>query len=528
MISSRRLADRLLACAVAAGVAGVAAAATPVASVREGTVTGTVDGDVERFLGVPYAAPPIGPDRWRPPRPAAKRAAILAAENQPAACIQAPPAGPTPAPATSEDCLYLNLWRPAATTPGARLPVFVWIHGGAFRAGSISDPRIQGDLLARRGIIVVTIQYRLGVLGFLSHPGLSAESADHVSGNYGLLDQIAALKWVRQNIAAFGGDPAKVTIGGLSAGAISTAMLASAPQARGLYRGIVSMSGGSFAPPRSPSEAGENMEPLRESEKNGARFAEGLGARDIAALRAVPAATLATADTRGVGWPVIDGLVIPGDEYRLWQERKIADVPLLLGTTADEGFSFSRIGTLDQYRAEVARRYGSFAPDILRAYPAATDAEAVRQGRDLTRDVMFGWGTWIWGTLQARYGKAPVHSYYFAHVPPRDARTPPDAGAVHGGDQPYPFGIAHQDRAWTDSDRRISDAMLRYFANFVKTGDPNGNGLPAWPRLAAEGQQVLRIDDDLAAGPVANRAGIETIDRYMALRREQSGLGAPK
>jgi len=508
-----------------AGVAE-AKAAGPVVETQTGAVEGVEEKGLSVFRAIPFAAPPVGALRWRPPQDMTRWQGVRSAKAFGSPCMQemAPALqalGETP----SEDCLTLNIWTPRQPgEEGSRLPVLVWIHGGAFRGGTAADPRIAGDLLARRGIIVVTVQYRLGVFGFLSHPQLSAEEGG-ASGNYGLMDQIAALRWVQDNIAAFGGDPGKVTVGGLSAGAISAAILAAAPQARGLFRGLISMSGGSFAPPRSPAEAGENMEPLTRSEHNGERFAAALGMRDIAVLRAAPPERLLSVDRNGVSWPVVDGKIIRDDEYRLFTQGRIADVPLLLGSTSGEGYVFSRIRSLADYRAEVVRRYGNFAPEILRGYPAASDEEAVRQARALTRDVMFGWGTWAWANLQKRYGSAPVHVYYFDHLAPQ---SPPDAGAVHGSDQPYPFGIAHQDRPWTPIDYRLSDAMLGYFANFVRNGDPNGANLPDWPAFSHEEQQALHITDDLAVGPVANRPEIELIDRYMAIRRKDGGLGAPR
>jgi para-nitrobenzyl esterase len=441
--------------------------------------------------------------------------------------MQGGPGAENGGPAPSEDCLYLNVWTPAGATSRDRLPVLVWIHGGAFRAGSISDPRTAGDLMARRGVIVVNIAYRLGVFGFLSHPQLSAESASRVSGNYGLLDQAFALKWVKRNIAAFGGDPAKVTIGGLSAGGISTAMLAAMPAARGDFRAIISMSGGSFAPPRSPAEAGENMEPLPQAEANGRAFAARLGATTLAALRSLPAERLLRADGQGVSWPVIDGVAVPGDEYRLYQQGKMADVPLLLGTTSDEGYNFSRIRTLAEYRTEVHRRYGRYAKLILSTYPANDDAQAVRQARDLLRDAMFGWGTFTWARLQSHHGRQPSWVYYFDHTPPRDGRVAADSGAIHGSDQPYPFGIAHQARAWTDTDRLISDAMLGYFVNFVSNGDPNGPKLPTWPRYTEADAQALLIGATMVPASAINHETLVAIDAYMTARRNAGTLGPP-
>ncbi len=508
-------------------LATAAAPPPPSTAIDSGVVVGARQDDVAVYRGIPFAAPPVGALRWRAPQPVERWKGERPASHFAAPCMQVPGRSFDTELPPGEDCLYLNVWTPAGMKRGAKLPVLVWIHGGAFRAGGTSDPRIAGELLARKGIVVVTVAYRIGVFGFFSHPALSAESGRGISGNYGLLDQIAALGWVQRNVGAFGGDPRKVTIGGMSAGAISAAMLAAAPDARGKFRAIISMSGGSFAPPRSPAEAGENMEPLVQSERHGVEFARVLGAPDLAALRAIPAERLLAANGQGVSWPVIDGVVVPGDEYQLFQAGRIADVPLLAGTTSDEGYSFSRIKTLAEYRADVARRYGTFAPRIFAAYPAATDAEAVRQGRDLLRDVMFGWGTFTWGRLQSQYGRAPAWVYYFDHAPPREPGTALDAGAVHGGDQPYPFGIAHQQRAWTSRDAEISAEMSGYFANFVRTLDPNGSTLIRWPRYSRAVPSVLHISATIAAAPQPNAATVQVIDDYMTLRRDGGRLGAP-
>jgi para-nitrobenzyl esterase len=270
------------------------------------------------------------------------------------------------------------------------------------------------------------------------------------------------------------------------------------------------------------------MQPLLRAEADGRAFAARLGAPTLAALRATPAARLIQTDGQGATWPVIDGVTIPGDEYRLYQQGKMVDVPLLLGTTSDEGYNFSRIKTLAEYRAELQRRYGRFAPRILEVYPASDDAQAVRQARDLLRDVMFGWGTFTWGGLQSRYGRQPAWVYYFDHTPPRDDRMAADAGAVHGGDQPYPFGIAHQkERAWTGTDRLISDAMLGYFVNFVRSGNPNGAPLQAWPRFSQDKRQTLRIGDTLTVDSAINAEKLAVIDAYMAARRTADSLGPP-
>jgi para-nitrobenzyl esterase len=376
----------------------------------------------------------------------------------------------------SEDCLYLNVWSPAKSNSD-RIPVLVWIYGGGFNAGATSVPTYSGEVLAHKGVVLVSIAYRVGPLGFLAHPELSAESPEHVSGNYGLLDMMAALQWVRENIGAFGGDPNKVTIFGESAGGIAVSMLCASPLAKGLFDGAISESGGSFGPPRPSTQVGENMKLLADAERDGEEYAASAGAESIADLRKLPAAKLMNAaHTRGLAWPIVDGWVLPGDQYTLYEAGKYNDTPILVGYNSDEGASFSHFSTPQQYVESTRKRYGRFADELLKDYPAG-QTTVPKTARDLSRDTAFGWQTWIWARLASQAGKSKVFYYYFDQHPDYPAGSPQyGVGAPHAREVPYVFG--HLKDLWheepTAADHAISDAMATYWTNFAKYGDPNG------------------------------------------------------
>ena len=326
-------------------VVGMAAAETPArVKVDGGLLQGTSADGLTVYRGIPFAAPPVGELRWRAPQPAAKWEGVKQADRFGARCYQ----GGRGAPGvdTSEDCLYLNVWSPAKSARD-RVPVLVWIYGGGFSAGATSEPTYSGEKLAKRGVVLVSIAYRVGQMGFFAHPGLSAENQHHVSGNYGLLDMISGLEWVQRNIAAFGGDPHHVTIFGESAGGIAVSMLCASPLAKGLFQGAISQSGGSFGPPRPGATLpGENMKRLVDAESSGAAYARSAGAESIADLRKVTADKLpAGGRGGGMSWPIIDGYVIPDDQYKLYAAGKFNDTPILVGYNSDEGQTFSRVST---------------------------------------------------------------------------------------------------------------------------------------------------------------------------------------
>jgi para-nitrobenzyl esterase len=492
--------------------------------VEGGLLQGMAEDGLTIYRGIPYATPPVGDLRWRAPQPAPKWEGVRAADQFGRACIQTN-AAISNLPAPSEDCLFLNVWTPAKRAE-EKLPVLVWIHGGGFSAGTPAEKTYQGEWLAKKGVVVVSIGYRLGVLGFLAHAELSAESDKHVSGNYGLLDMIAGLQWVQRNISAFGGNPKRVTISGESAGAIAVSMLCASPLAKGLFHGAISQSGGSFGPVHAGGGPGENMQPLSEGEKAGAAWLPSTGASNIAELRKLPAEKVQAASQRqrGLAWPIMDGWVIPDDQYKLYQAGRYNDVTVLIGYNSDEGATFGVPRSQEAYVESVRQRYGQFADKILAAYPGGETPAAKKTARDLTRDTAFGWHTWIWARLQTKTGKSKAFLYYFDEHPDYPADSPRAGfGAPHASELPFTFhqleGPNHPTPA-TPKDEALSDMMRTYWTNFTKTGDPNGASLPNWPAYHDAKPQMLHISSaGTKAGPIVDVDGLKALDEYFALRR---------
>lgn len=496
--------------------------------VESGMVQGTLEDGLAVYRGIPYAAPPVGALRWRPPQAAPKWEGVRAAVEYGRACMQTNPAIKN-LPAPSEDCLFVNVWTPA-TRAGERLPVMVWIHGGGFTAGTPAEQLYHGEWLAKKGVVVVSVGYRLGVFGFLALPELSAESRYHVSGNYGLLDTIAGLQWVQRNIAAFGGDPKRVTIFGESAGAIAVSQLCVSPLAKGLFQAAISESGGSFGPVRAGGGPGENMQPLDSAEKAGAAWAHSVGASNLAELRKMPAEKLQAAAQRqrGISWPITDGWVIPDDQYKLYQAGRYNDVPVLIGYNSDEGATFGAPSSQQAYVQSVHQRYEQFAGPLLAAYPGGETPAAKKTARDLTRDTAFGWGTWTWARLQTQTGKSKVFLYYFDEHPDHPAGSPRAGyGTPHSEELPYVFHQLreHNRPAPTSKDEAMSDLMRTYWTNFAKTGDPNGAGLPQWPAFNNVTPRTLYIaSGNTKAAPIVSEEGLKALDKYFAWRRSTEAV----
>lgn len=458
---------------------------------------------VTSFKGLPYAAAPVGPLRWRPPAPVVAWRDVRSSDHFAPDCMQKP--SPTSSPATrprSEDCLYLNVW--SAAPRAARQPVFVWFHGGGSRVGSGAQPQYDGAALARRGVVVVTVNYRLGPLGFLASRALSAESGYGASGNYGFMDDIAALRWVQRNIAQFGGDPKRVTIGGESSGSVTTGLLMASPLAAGLFQQAIGESGSVF---RVAELGSMGATGLAVEEARGDRLAAAIGAPTLAALRAVPAdAILDAADKTGAYFnlPVVDGHVLPDAPWRVFESHRQNDVPLLVGWNSDEG-SLQRMGPLAPLPELLAKYYGPAAATILPFYPGAVtgklDVESKAAGEN-----SIAYPTWKWAIAQRRFGTHPVYVYQFDRAPPlpQGAFGPTfdvrNAGAFHGSEMVYVFDTLASQPTWhvSEDDRRVAAQMSGYWANFIKTGDPNGAGLPHWPRY------------DPASRPQRMRIGLET------------------
>jgi para-nitrobenzyl esterase len=434
----------------------------------------------------------------------------------------------------SEDCLYLNVWTPAKS-PAANLPVMVWIYGGGLQAGSSSEPRQDGEVLSRKGVIVVSMNYRLGVFGFLAHPGLSKETG-HGSGNYGFMDQIAALQWVRRNIAAFGGDPSNVTIFGESAGSYSVSALMASPLAKDLFQKAIGESGALLGTPRYVTHTPS----LEKAESAGVTFAESLGATSIEALRALPADRVLKAQQADHDFYFggdIDGYVLPKGAAEIYAAGEQAHVPLLAGWNADEMRVYSTFGskrpTAKSFAEELTRDYGKDASQVLRLYPAASDEEAYVSAGDLAGDRFIAIGTWKWINEQLKTGGSPVYRYSFdRHVPIEPGRvingspaTGDDVGAVHASEISYVFhalaDVPHV--TWTPADWKLSDEMGTYWTNFAKTGNPNGGGLPEWPRYdKGDGYQVMHLDTALKAEPEKHRARYEFWDSPVDIPGEKS------
>jgi para-nitrobenzyl esterase len=456
---------------------------------------------VRAYLGIPFAAPPVGDLRWRAPQPVSPWPGVLEATAVGAQCRQAP-VSPTSvsyevygARAQSEDCLTLNVWAPPAAA-GVKRPVLVWIYGGSFTHGGAGYPVYDGARLARRGVVVVSFNYRVGVLGFMAHPDLSAE-AGGASGSYGFLDQVAALAWVKRNIAQFGGDPQAVTIFGQSAGAGGVYALMASPRARGLFRGAIAQSLGLF-----------QLRTLAEGEANGRRIAEKLGAGSAAELRRLPADRLLasglTAD------PVIDGAFLTEPLTDTFARRGEAQVPLLTGWNADEGTKYPAYPTRAAFGAVLKAVFGPNAERAAAQFPTATDAEAATRSLDLTRDAGFAAGIYRAARLHARNG-SPVYLYHFERRSPfrpdqHFAEIEPASrlGAYHAAEIPYVFGTLDAlDRDFQPVDRALSERLQAAWVNFATWGDPNGPPkAPArWPRFDDGAAQVLHFGDEVRVGP---------------------------
>jgi len=511
------------ACAVALSILSFAAAAEVVtARVSGGQVEGTAANGIAAFKGIPFAAPPVGELRWKKPQPVVAWSGVKQANAYAPSCIQDPGmltfmAAP---PGLSEDCLYLNVWTPAKAA-SERLPVMVWIYGGGFAAGATSGAVYDGTRLAEKGVVLVSVAYRVGPFGFLAHPELSRESGKG-SGTYGLQDMIAGLEWVKANVGAFGGDARNVTIFGESAGGIAVSMLAASPAAKGLFAKAISESGGNFAPPRHANEGGQNVPTLAVAEAFGREFLTKLGAKGLADARKLTAEQIQKALPPGLGggfWPVADGDVLPGDQYVLYSQGKFNDTPVLIGTNSDEGALFVRGPvTPAAYEKQVRDGYGERADQILAANPHGTDADAATAAKNIFRDSAFAWPTWAWARLQSSKGKGAAYVYYYDHRTPQSPN-----GATHAAELGYVFrNLGGPGGAPRPEDVAMSELVSSYWTNFAKTGDPNGPGLPKWPAFTDNAQQAMFFDTASSARPMPNLQQLRALDAYYAWRREQA------
>lgn len=484
------------------------------------------DGAIRVFKGIPYAAPPTGSLRWRAPEPVTPWTGVRDASTYGSRCTQGRLFPDIVFTDLSEDCLTVNLWTPAKAA-GDRLPVMVWIHGGGFQAGAGAEPRHDGEAFARRGIVLVTFNYRLGVFGFLAHPELTRESGRNASGNYGLLDQVAALRWVRDNIAAFGGDPGNVTIFGESAGSFSVSALMATPLARGLFHKAIGQSGAFFT----GGGGTLALAPLATTEERGAKFAATVGAESLAALRERPAADLLAAalKTQPGFAPNLDGYFLAEDVRTTFEAGRQSHVPLLAGWNKDEMRQAVTMRpqkpTVASFAEDARKRFGEDADAILQAYPASTDAEALEAAAAMASDMFIGQNTWTWIETHLKTGQSPVYRYRFDRQIPIEpgrmvmgvAVTAKDVGARHAGEIEYVFGTLDGSLPkvpWEAADRALSDAMTTYWANFARSGDPNGAGLPAWPRYEDTAHRLQHLDTAITSAPDALRSRYQALDAF--------------
>jgi para-nitrobenzyl esterase len=501
---------------------GVPAAGT--VQLSTGPVRGLEEGGVTVFRGIPYAAPPVGELRWRAPQPVGAWSEPREAFQFSKACPQdGSPVPGAPPELTAEDCLYLNVWTP--TVRGEQpLPVIMWVHGGSNVNGSASAPAYGGANLARRGVVVISPNYRLGVLGFLAHPELTAESGNGASGNYGMMDIVSALQWAKANAPAFGGDPANVTVMSQSAGAWNMSQLQVSPLAQGLYRRVIAMSGGNFG----PTDTGQGGASLATAEAEGAKFAARLGASSLAELRAVPVERI-LADQVKHFWTaangsnirgLVDGYVVPDDPWTLHAAGEAHPADLLTGYTSAEGINWAPEPiTARAFKAKLAKEYQPLSADFLAMYPADTDAEATRSNQRLEGERAFKWQVATWAREHAQAGKGRVWFYRFSHTtgigPFRSLG--PGHGAELGHVFDFPKRGLRYGTQWpwnARRDIRLIDIMQSYWINFARTGNPNGPGLPKWPDFHQEARSVeLRSPVRAISWPDA--AEHRLMDRYI-------------
>lgn len=518
----------------------------PVVQTAGGRVEGTTTtSGIRAFRGIPYAAPPTNELRWREPQPVQSWSGVRRTKQFGPRCMQQAIFGDMGfrSSGMSEDCLYLNVWTPAGSA-NEKLPVLVYFYGGGFVAGDGSEARYDGESMAGKGIVALTVNYRLGAFGFMAHPELTRESAHQASGNYGLLDQAAALRWVKENIAAFGGDPNRITIAGESAGSISVSAQMASPLSRELIAGAIGESGAQINPTFAPV-------PLTRGEQNGLKFAQDLGAKSIAELRTLSSQEILDAAAKHGVWSfgsVVDGYFLPKPAVDIYAAGQQADVPLLLGWNSEEMNAGAVFGqepqTPEGYANAVRRLYPERADEVLRLYPGRTAEEALQSATDLAGDRFIAYSTWKWGDLHARTSGEPVYRYFYSRPRPPmrpemgDAiaglaggvasgpaaaanRPPPPRGAVHAAEIEYAMGNLDSNSvyAWTPEDYKVSQIMQGYFANFVRNGDPNGPGLPRWPR--AQQGRVMRLDVEPRAEPDRTRARYLLLDQLYTQKPAQ-------
>ena len=490
---------------ILAGSAILTAAGLEPVKIDTGLVSGTTTSsdNIRVFKGIPFATPPVGDLRWQAPQPAAHWDGVRRADQFGPVCMQQSRPGSTPAP--SEDCLYVNVWT-GAKAATERRPVIVWTYGGGFTGGSGSEPRYDGEALARKGAVVVTYNYRLGAFGFFAHPELTKESGHNASGNYAMMDMAAVLHWVQRNIAGFGGDPTRVTIDGESAGAMLVSAMVGSPEGKGLFRRAISQSGAWMG-----IGIGK-MTTRAQAEEAGVKLAQSMGAATLADMRAKSAGDLLK-NGRG-GGIIVDGWYVPEDLSATFARGKENDVDVLVGSNRDEGTFFARPGSspnAEQFSARAKQRFGDLADGYAKVYPVSNDAEAAAAQLASVRDEM-GWHMRTWAQLQGKR-KDKSYLYFFTRVPPV-VEGRPSRGATHTAELSYMFNNLAPGTPWTDVDKKLADMMSSYWVNFAATGNPNGKGLPEWPAYSEKAAQAMVLGDTVSVGTGIQPAVLAFYDAY--------------
>jgi para-nitrobenzyl esterase len=509
-------------------------------SVTNGIIEGEYDvkTNIQSFKGIPFAQAPIGNLRWKAPQAVSNWIGIKQTKKFGPRAIQAAIFGDMGfrSDGLSEDCLYLNVWSPAQSSK-EKLPVLVYFYGGGFIAGDGSENRYDGENMAKKGIVTLTVNYRLGIFGFFSHPELTKESPNQASGNYAFLDQNAALKWVQENISQFGGDPQRVTIAGESAGSIAVSAQMASPLSKNLIAGAIGESGGSFYPTLAPI-------PLAEAEKTGLEFGQKIGAKSLKELRAMSTLELyqkSNGTNMGIFKTTLDGYFLPKSLPKIFEDKEQAMIPLLLGWNSEEmnyrALTLGKNLSKETYIQRIKELYGNKVEKILQLYPVGTAEETEQSATDLAGDRFIAYSTWKWFDLHRKNSSQPIYRYYFAKPRPemrekdleaglaggvlqKNKNTPKVAkpkGAVHSAEIEYAMGNLATNivYAWTEDDYKVSDTMLNYFANFIKTGNPNGDQLPIWPIATSEKDpEIMVIDVESKAIKAGNDA------RYFFLDKE--------
>lgn len=518
--------------------------ATEAVKTQNGLVSGFYNKDksIREFSGIPYAAPPVGELRWKAPQPVQSWHGVRQLDHFSDAAMQSK-TSPILAKIlslslgtneflrnsdvkynekVSEDCLYLNVWT-GAKSNSERRPVIVYIHGGSFTSGSGSMDLYNGENMAKKGVVFVNINYRLGIFGFMANPELTKEADYHASGNYGILDQIAALKWVKNNIAEFGGDPDKVTIAGESAGAGSVNILMASPLAKGLFQRAIGESGAFF----SEESNGNPARTLAKAEQDGVKLQKSLNKASVEDMRKMSAEDLMKASKNETIVPNIDGYVLPDTVYNIFKQGKQNDVPILVGSNADEGSLltlpwpvYSAVSA-DKFKAIEEKTYGDKAKELFKLYPFNTDSQAAKAQREIARDQLFTWQMNTWAKLQSRTGKSKVYYYYFDKVQPGPSRFR-ELGAYHSSEIAYAYNnLDKVDLPYAEVDKNLSDVMSSYWINFAKSGNPNGETLPTWSEFNEKSDMTMELGDHIGMIETPNRKKLTFFDAREASLRSK-------